>query len=132
MRMAAELLRPYGDSTRVSSCAPGRCRPWSNGIMTCRPGRSWQPKREPCGKLSVAPTATGQREARAMWSAAQHEFATAVLDAGRSPPVALTSQGDGTPAKRFAVYRNNVVVGLVGALRARFPVVERIIGAECF
>jgi hypothetical protein len=33
---------------------------------------------------------------------------------------------------RFAVYRNNVRVGLIEALRARFPVVERLVGEEFF
>jgi hypothetical protein len=36
------------------------------------------------------------------------------------------------PTKRFAVYRNNVVVSLVAAIRTRFPVVERIVGEEFF
>src|SRR5262249_9300399 len=35
-------------------------------------------------------------------------------------------------AKRFAVYRNNVVVGLIDALRANFPAVYRIVGQEFF
>ena len=33
---------------------------------------------------------------------------------------------------RFAVYRNNVTVSLINALRARFPVVERLVGEEFF
>ena len=36
------------------------------------------------------------------------------------------------PARRFAVYRNNVVAGLVKALRSRFPAVEKIVGEEFF
>lgn len=35
-------------------------------------------------------------------------------------------------SKRFAVYRNNVFVSLVEALRARFPAVENAVGAEFF
>ena len=36
------------------------------------------------------------------------------------------------PTRRFAVHRNNVVVGFVNALRSRFPVVEKIVGEEFF
>lgn len=35
-------------------------------------------------------------------------------------------------AKRFAVYRNNVAVALIGALEARFPVTRRLVGSEFF
>jgi hypothetical protein len=44
----------------------------------------------------------------------------------------LTAHSGGAPNKRFAVYRNNVVVSLVNALRSRFPAVEKIVGAEFF
>jgi len=37
-----------------------------------------------------------------------------------------------TASKRFAVYRNNVFVSLVEALKARFPAVECAVGAEFF
>jgi len=67
-----------------------------------------------------------------MWSTAQNEFADALLDSGRSIPPMLTSHTSRTPAKRFAVYRNNVVFSLITALRVRFPVAERIVGEECF
>src|SRR5262252_4778420 len=75
--------------------------------------------------------AGGVRRA-AMWSAAQSEFADALIDAERSVPPILTSHTTRTPTRRFAVYRNNVVFSLIGALRTRFPVVERIVGVECF
>src|SRR5262249_8350749 len=68
----------------------------------------------------------------AMWSTSQHEFAEALLDAERPVPMTLTSHTARAPAKRFAVYGNNVVFGLIRALRTRFPAVERIVGAECF
>ena len=35
-------------------------------------------------------------------------------------------------ARRFAVYRNNVAVGLIGALEARYPVARRIVGEGLF
>jgi hypothetical protein len=66
------------------------------------------------------------------FQATQTEFAAALLDPARPLPGALTSHSSTLPAKRFAVYRNNVVFGLVKGLRARFPVVERIVGEEFF
>lgn len=60
------------------------------------------------------------------------QFATALLDADRAVPGALTAHTSREPVKRFAVYRNNVVAGLVNALRARFPATERIVGKEFF
>ena len=63
-----------------------------------------------------------------MFAEVQGSFAGALLDAGRPVPSGVLSHNATTPAKRFAVYRNNVVVGLVGAVKSRFPVVERIVG----
>lgn len=37
-----------------------------------------------------------------------------------------------TPDRRFAVYRNNVQHGLSVALATRFPVIERLVGADFF
>jgi hypothetical protein len=37
-----------------------------------------------------------------------------------------------TPAGRFAIYRNNVFASLIGVLAARYPVVQRLLGEECF
>jgi hypothetical protein len=37
-----------------------------------------------------------------------------------------------TTSKRFAVYRNNVFVSLVEALKTRFPAVQNAVGAEFF
>lgn len=34
--------------------------------------------------------------------------------------------------RRYSVYRNNVMVSLINALRSRFPVVERLVGEEFF
>jgi hypothetical protein len=34
--------------------------------------------------------------------------------------------------RRYSVYRNNVMVSLINALRSRFPVVERVVGEEFF
>lgn len=62
----------------------------------------------------------------------QHEFGLALLDARRPVPEGLVGP-DGLPSpRRFAVYRNNVVAGLIGALSDAFPVVQRIVGDEFF
>lgn len=62
----------------------------------------------------------------------QREFAAALLDPGLPAPPGLIGP-DGEPSmRRFAVYRNNVVAGLVDALKAAFPAVCRIVGAEFF
>jgi len=65
----------------------------------------------------------------AQWQA---DFATALIDAGQPVPAAVTSHSARAPRKRFAVYRNNVVVGLVEALRTQFPATERIVGTDFF
>lgn len=62
----------------------------------------------------------------------QHDFATALLEPGALPPAGITTaRGEVDPA-RFAVYRNNVFVSLTRALAQRFPVTERLVGAEFF
>lgn len=65
-------------------------------------------------------------------AARQSAFAAALLDPMRPPPAGITSARGDSDAARFAVYRNNVVVSLVKALGARFPVVERLVGPEFF
>lgn len=67
-----------------------------------------------------------------MFDALQAEFATALLDADNPVPQALISHTSRIPEQRFAVYRNNVVVSLVNALRARFPATEKIVGEAFF
>ncbi len=58
-------------------------------------------------------------------------FSAALVSADPSPPEGLTAW-NGTPDRRFGVYRNNVMVGLTAALQSRFPVVERLVGADFF
>jgi hypothetical protein len=67
-----------------------------------------------------------------MFAELQTDFAQALLDPDRPVPVELTSHSVRHPQQRFAVYRNNVVVSLVNALRAKFPATERIVGDEFF
>jgi Putative DNA-binding domain len=59
-------------------------------------------------------------------------FAAAIGEPS-APPPAMTHGRLGAPdARRFAVYRNNVAVGLIGALEARFPVSRRLAGDDLF
>jgi hypothetical protein len=59
-------------------------------------------------------------------------FAGALLQAEQPIPGGITAYNAAIPTRRFAVYRNNVVAGLVNALKNRFPVVEKIVGEEFF
>jgi hypothetical protein len=62
----------------------------------------------------------------------QHGFAAALLDPALPVPDGLVGP-DGEPGvKRFAVYRNNVVVGLTETLKDAFPAVHRIVGSDFF
>lgn len=73
------------------------------------------------------------RRARAASLAEQQAaFAMALLDPQQPLPTGLQGP-DGQPsARRFALYRNNVVVGLVETLKAAYPVILRLVGEEFF
>lgn len=60
----------------------------------------------------------------------QSAFARALFDGGL--PANVSGADAAVARARFAVYRNNVVVGLTKALAARFPVVERLVGEAFF
>lgn len=62
----------------------------------------------------------------------QRLFATALLDPDAPCPAGLTAWNDSDPARRFAVYRNNVVVSLIDALADTFPVTLELVGDEFF
>ncbi len=62
----------------------------------------------------------------------QTAFADALLDSRRLVPLGLVAPPAAAPTRRFAVHRDNVVSGLVNALRSRFPVTEKIVGEEFF
>lgn len=55
-------------------------------------------------------------------------FAVALTAPDRQPPPGLA----GPSTARFAVYRNNVAVGLIRGLEARFPAVLSLVGEEFF
>lgn len=62
----------------------------------------------------------------------QDSFASALLDPDQPVPAGLTVWNGSDPARRFAVYRNNVVYSLVEALTRKFPVVLALVGEEFF
>lgn len=62
----------------------------------------------------------------------QAQFVAALLDPARPCPAGLTSWNDAAPARRFAVYRNNVIASLVDALADGFPVVQQLVGEAFF
>jgi hypothetical protein len=66
------------------------------------------------------------------FAASQAAFAEALLDPARAVPEGISSASGVADPTRFAVYRNNVHVGLTGALAKRFPVVQRLVGEEFF
>lgn len=62
----------------------------------------------------------------------QGAFVRALLDPELPPPNELETPGGFPPERRFAVYRNNVCVGLVDALAERFPICVQLVGDEFF
>ncbi|MEJ1158858.1 DNA-binding domain-containing protein [Prosthecomicrobium sp. N25] len=67
-----------------------------------------------------------------MMPSAHDRFAAALLDPGLPCPVRSAATAADEAEARFAVYRNNVVGGLVNALAARYPVAARILGDRFF
>lgn len=62
----------------------------------------------------------------------QAVFARAILDPLMPVPAGLVDPEGQPSEKRFAVYRNNVVVGLIETLKAAYPVIHRLVGEEFF
>jgi hypothetical protein len=59
-------------------------------------------------------------------------FVEALTDPARPAPSETLGREGRPDARRFAVYRNNVAVGLIGALEKRYPVTRRLVGDEFF
>ncbi len=59
---------------------------------------------------------------------AQAAFAAALADPAAPPPPAIGE----AQRRRFDIHRNNVVHGMVEALRATFPACDRLVGPEFF
>ena len=60
------------------------------------------------------------------------EFAAALLDPRLPSPSGLRSWNGSDPARRLAVYRNNVICSLVDALSDSFPVTQQLVGEDFF
>ncbi|MBX3792895.1 DNA-binding domain-containing protein [Ralstonia pickettii] len=54
------------------------------------------------------------------------------MDSEAPVPLGIQAWNNSDPSRRFAVYRNNVVVSLVDALAETFPVVQELVGIEFF
>src|ERR1700735_2019233 len=104
---------------RLSSGTPG--------ALNCRAARqSRNGLRPSCRRPS-------QRQLRMQASADwQSAFANALLKPEEAAPLGLRDPYGRPAPKRFAIYRNNVVAGLIEALKASFPVVRRVTGEEFF
>lgn len=63
---------------------------------------------------------------------AQHTWAQVLLDSSQAIPQGLSTWNHSDPARRLAVYRNNVMVSLVDALAQTFPVTQQLVGEEFF
>ncbi len=59
-------------------------------------------------------------------------FAQALSDPARPAPPQTRGREGRPDARRFAVYRNNVAVGLIGAIEARYPIARRLVGDAFF
>lgn len=62
----------------------------------------------------------------------QSLFGAALVDPSQPVPEGVVAPDGGADSRRFAVYRNNVMVGLIEALGARFPVTQRLVGDAFF
>ena len=62
----------------------------------------------------------------------QSPFAAVLLQPGLDVPAGLRVPVGINPALRFAVHRNNIVVALVDALAAAFPVTQALVGEDLF
>lgn len=62
----------------------------------------------------------------------QQAIAAALLDPAHPCPPGLTAWNGSDPARRFAVYRNNVIVSLVDALADTFAVTQELVGEPFF
>lgn len=59
-------------------------------------------------------------------------FADSLLAAAPVCPPGLTVWNQSDPGRRFAVYRNNVMVSLIDALADTYPVTQALVGEEFF
>jgi len=63
---------------------------------------------------------------------AQRAFANGLLAVQSTCPPGLVAWNGSDPGRRFAIYRNNVMVSLIDALADTYPVTQALVGEECF
>src|SRR5690242_18933636 len=83
-------------------------------------------------RCTCTPVYKGRRCALRQLAERQKDFAMALLDAARAPPTGLVGPDGIASSRRFGVYRNNVVAGLIETLKENYPAVHRIVGSEFF
>ncbi len=76
--------------------------------------------------------AAKSRSASMSFETTVRAFAAALDEPSAATPATTSGRMGAPDARRFAVYRNNVAVGLIGALEARYPVSRRIAGDDLF
>lgn len=75
---------------------------------------------------------TNSKEAAPNYIIRTSQFSSALLNPDLETPKGV-GEKNGTPApKRFGVYRNNVVVSLIEALKAAYPSIANIMGEKNF
>ena len=62
----------------------------------------------------------------------QDDFSDALRKPEHKAPDVLAACNAGSPSRRFDIYRNNVVVGMIEGLRSTFPAIERLVGEAFF
>jgi hypothetical protein len=62
----------------------------------------------------------------------QQAFADAIFFDNAPVPATIRSGSGPAHASRFGVYRNNVIVGLINAVAARYPVVRKLLWEDTF
>ncbi|RPE71000.1 putative DNA-binding protein [Pacificibacter maritimus] len=62
----------------------------------------------------------------------QKQFISAAMDPNKPVPQGIVGPDGGAAPKRFAVYQNNIMVGLKAAMQDGFPAVESLVGKDFF